>query len=358
MSAKRTTKAKSADQEQAVKPNASHNFSTIVGHDLIKKIFNRMLETDTIPQSMIFSGTQNLGKESFAYALAKKINCKGDHSDNCECNSCLKIARGTHLDIIHIEPEGANNFIKIDSIRDFQERTYISPIEGKMKVVIIDQADRMHVPSANSILKILEEPYSHLNIILITSNINFLLPTIKSRCSIFNFQPIALDQIEQWLIKEHDCEQDKAKMISMLSEGRPGLALNLIKNIKDDYRKVIISELDSFLENGFPSLFKTASNIANTNKSLFDIQQILLLWFRDLAIRKGDDSSDAIIINKDCEDEIRKQESFFSEKALFNITKMLLEEIEQSQRMTNRYLTLESILLNIGEIRKRYFNIK
>lgn len=342
-------------EEKKVKDTFRGTFNSIIGHRLIKTIFNKMLETDTVPQSMIFSGLPNLGKETFAFGVAKKINCKGEGADECSCSSCLKISRGKHFDMLFIEPEGTNNFIKIDSIRDLQDWAYIYPIEGKKKIVIIDQAERMHIPSANSVLKILEEPYSHLIIILITRTLHYLLPTIRSRCSIFHFQPLPLKEIEQWLISDLHLVPEQAQLIGMLSEGRPGLAKKLLAEKQINEHKIISDEMNNFLEKGFPSIFKSASTISTIkSKSLFETQEALLLWFRDLIISKISESTNALLINKDLLEEIGQQKSKFTQRALFYIIQMLLKEIEESQRQINQQLAFESIFLKMGELRKKH----
>jgi DNA polymerase-3 subunit delta' len=170
---------------------------------------------------MLFSGDSGIGKMFTALNYAKALNCLSPvDSDACDnCASCMKIESSAHPDISVILPE--NDEIKIDAIRQAEERLSLRPYEGSRKVLIMDDAERMNISAANAFLKTLEEPPGDSLIILISPNPDRLTDTVRSRCMHLLFRPLPEDAFRKLLSRSPEGKSMAA--FSGLTMGRPGI---------------------------------------------------------------------------------------------------------------------------------------
>ena len=212
-------------------------FENIVGNDKIKESLQNAVKSNNVSHSYLFVGKAGVGKKLFAKDLAKKVMCLGSNNlvqdngtqnngthDNVaqgnsiannsvknekaslkfdNCDSCIKFDANSNPDFSIIMPDGKS--IKIEQIRNLQARIVEKPIGSSKKVYIIDDADTMTEESQNCLLKTLEEPPEYAMIILIASNENRMLQTIKSRCVIIRFEDLTDEEISQIL---HTNDQD------------------------------------------------------------------------------------------------------------------------------------------------------
>ena len=154
----------------------------IIGHDNIVSQLQNAVKSERIAGAYLFSGIKGVGKETVAMYFARLILCESDDNDSLPCGSCKgcrKFANDNHPDLRIIRPDGAQ--IKIDQIRELQQKIHYPPIEGVRKIYILVNTECMNNYAANSLLKTLEEPPSVSTIILLTENIESILPTIRSR---------------------------------------------------------------------------------------------------------------------------------------------------------------------------------
>jgi DNA polymerase-3 subunit delta' len=219
----------------------------IIGQEKAVAMLMGIMEKQRLASSYLFSGEAGIGKKSTALNFAKALNCMNttvgsedrgvtksaaaedsrlsphvSRIDACdECRSCLKIASGTHPDILLLAPEERQ--IRIEEIRMIDDALSFRPFEGRMKVVIVDDAETMNIPAANAFLKTLEEPPEESVIILVSSRPDLLLPTIRSRCSRINFSPLSSESCRRVL--EGKVPEENLDAVTRLSMGRPGLAL-------------------------------------------------------------------------------------------------------------------------------------
>ena len=142
----------------------------------------RAVDEGRIGQGLIFAGARGIGKHQFAMALAQAVNCERPvKGDACGvCVNCRKFAVREFTDVKTIVPDG--QFIKIEQTREMASEAQFRPYEGRCRVFILDDAERLKEQAANSILKTLEEPPETSLIILITAKPYALLETIRSRC--------------------------------------------------------------------------------------------------------------------------------------------------------------------------------
>jgi len=208
-------------------------FRDIIGHRKLVALLARAIASDRLPPSLIFSGPAGVGKRRTADAIAQAVNCLAPHAgqgspalavDACgECAACRRIARGVHPDVIVLEP-GDNGSIKVDVVRDVNERAGYRPFEGRRRVVIIDEADALVPFAQNALLKTLEEPPSASMFILVTSRPDTLLPTVQSRCPRLRFRPLAVDEVASALVAAGRSAVE-ARATAATADGSIGLAL-------------------------------------------------------------------------------------------------------------------------------------
>lgn len=162
------------------------------------KEFNQILKSDRMNHAYLFSG--DFASFDFALYVAKSRFCKNlqDGLPCGECRECQLIAENEFSDVKIVKPSG--QVIKTDMIRELMRNFSRSGFEGKSQVFIIQDCEKMHVNAANSLLKFIEEPQSSSYMILLTSDENKVLPTIKSRTQIFRFpknKPLLIEQAEK-----------------------------------------------------------------------------------------------------------------------------------------------------------------
>lgn len=202
-------------------------FSSLIGNERIKKLLQRAVAERRIGQSLLMTGPRGVGKYQFAIALAQALNCeRPSNGDACgKCIPCRRIAGGEHADVQTFTNEGT--FIKVDKMRDMSRDAQYKPYEGRHRVCIIDEADRMNLPSANSILKTLEEPPESTLIVLVTANPYRLPDTIRSRCQILNFAGLTAREIEEHLSTKANRPAEEARLLARLARGSIGHALEI-----------------------------------------------------------------------------------------------------------------------------------
>ena len=215
-------------------------FENIIGNEKNKNILERTIELNKISHSYIFWGTEGIGKKAIAKEFSKKILCLQDHNNNCDCKSCIEFDSNNNPDFQLLEPNDGK--IKIEQIREMQRKVAEKPIISDKKVYVIDNADTMTTEAQNCLLKTLEEPPEYITIILICSNEDNLLSTIKSRCTRMHFEPINDEEVKKYINLEFP-EQQISENIIKLAQGSIGKALKLNekKDIYENIEKILLS---------------------------------------------------------------------------------------------------------------------
>lgn len=214
-------------------------FENILGNEKNKNIIEKSIKMNKISHSYIFWGTEGIGKKMIAKEFAKKILCL-NQQENCNCKSCIEFDSDNNPDFQLINPDEGK--VKIEQIREMQRKVAEKPIISKQKVYIIDNADTMTTEAQNCLLKTLEEPPEYITIMLICSNEDKLLSTIKSRCTRIYFEPINNEEIKQY-IKQNYTNQEISDNIINLAQGSIGkiIKLNENKQIYEKIEKILIS---------------------------------------------------------------------------------------------------------------------
>jgi DNA polymerase-3 subunit delta' len=202
-------------------------FSRIMGQELIIKALRRARQCGEINHAYLFSGPPGSGKKTLALLFAQSLNCSGEEEPPCgKCLSCRKISGGHHPDLYIVKPQGAS--LKIEQLREIKEQLYYFPREGRKKVCLLQDAELLTLPAANSLLKILEEPPGELVFILLSARPWALPGTVLSRCIHFHLKPLTPEKMALLLQKEHPALLPGEKeLIIALARGNPGKGLEM-----------------------------------------------------------------------------------------------------------------------------------
>ena len=221
-------------------------FSNIIGNEKIKKDLEMVIENGKISHSYLFVGNKGIGKFLFAKEFSKAILCTNDnYSKPCDqCKSCLEFNNDNHPDFYYIGLKDESS-IKIETIRKMQSKVQELPIVSKKKVYVIDDSEYMTKEAQNCLLKTIEEPPEFVTVILITSNENQILNTIKSRCLKIYFQNIEDNILKQYLESVQGFQNISSNSLRAYN-GSIGKAL-LIHSKKEQY--AILEKVFNNVEN-------------------------------------------------------------------------------------------------------------
>lgn len=200
------------------------NFSTVVGQSHITTTLKNAIRNSQLAHAFLFCGPRGVGKTTCARILAKTINCENLQPDGEACNqchSCTSFNEGSSFNIHELDAASNNS---VDDIRTLVEQVRFAPQAGKYKIYIIDEVHMLSSSAFNAFLKTLEEPPSYAIFILATTEKHKILPTILSRCQIFDFKRITIqdtvDHLQEICQKEHiEAESDALHLVAQKTDG-------------------------------------------------------------------------------------------------------------------------------------------
>jgi DNA polymerase-3 subunit delta' len=215
----------------------------LTGNERVKSLLRRMLEARRVPGAMLFTGEDGIGKKLFALEIAKALNCRAPQGvEGCgQCPACKRIARFNypqsadsddwkgiiwtdHPDVgMVVAPK---RVLQVDQMRSIEREANYRPYEGKARVFLIEDADKLNDSSANALLKVLEEPPHTSHIVLLTSRPGMLLPTIHSRCQMIRFSPVTPPEIETHLLQNKLASAGEARIRARVARGSLGRAID------------------------------------------------------------------------------------------------------------------------------------
>ncbi len=320
------------------------SFADIVGHQGAIRLLKRAVLSRRVPHAYLFVGPSNVGKTLVATELAKALNCEEvtapqsvDDIEPCDrCSACTRIQKGTHPDFrlvyptAHLKAEEIDELvamagaeIRIEQIRDLIESVALKVNQARRRVYIITEAEAMNQHAENAFLKTLEEPAGATTIILTTSSPASLLPTIVSRCQVVNFHPVPADEACTYLSSRHP-EADSADIHSIvaMSAGRLGWAQRLLQQPEVLQIRSDLLDLCARLPGAdWVECFQAGEAImdlaerwwlATTDEeiaeralkasrdrvlrtSMYNILDILAMWFRDLLLLSSSPQADGLL---------------------------------------------------------------
>lgn len=294
-------------------------FPDILGHAHVKAGLQHAIRASKLHHALLFAGPSGIGKAMLARAFVQSMFCEhavpGELVRCGKCRNCMRVISQNHPDLIDIDEDylrrayeassGGKNpsiaTIKIEIIRDLQQNIACKPYEAPRRFVIIHDVHKMQDASANCFLKTLEEPPDDTTFILITSQMQMLIPTIISRCQVVRFAPFSIDELSAYLVSQGE-PPDIADQIAALSDGSIGTARKLCSG---DYKEEIIDLFSWVLDTGsIMEAFETAGKIRDRlSKESRDVKfsiyghllRLLSLYVRDMSVLKATPESPIIL---------------------------------------------------------------
>jgi len=343
-------------------------FKSLINQKKPIRILTTLLKNGTLPHAFLFTGTEGVGKQAAAIALAMACNCQQENTgrkaadqsgatldsppvksdvtslDPCgACNSCKKIASGKHPDIIHVQPSGS--FIKIAQIRELVHTLAMKPYEAKTRMAIITNAQALNEAASNALLKILEEPPEQTILVLIASGKSGLLPTIVSRCQQVGFNPISKESIAHLLKAEYELSNEAAEILAAMANGSYSRAQAMVRNNWLRRRKWLLDEIEVLSLQKIARLFALAEKISGERQTVSEALEVIKMWFRDLIITQYDPGK---IVNQDLASKIKIAAGKNTISALLSKVSAIQKFQNQLAANTNLRLAMEGLLIQLA----------
>lgn len=324
------------------------SFADIYGHSKQIGMLQKAMKLGRVGHSYIFSGLNAIGKKTLALAFTRALNCENSvlHHDACgECPSCLKMIHGNHPDV-HVVASQAQ-FIRIDAIRNIQEQMTFKPLEGKRRVFIIDDADKMNEQAANALLKTLEEPSADNVIVLVTARPYWLPQTILSRCRHMRLNPLPPETVARFLSEQKQMDAYKASLLASLSGGSIGQALELDSEDMIAFRAELGGRLTAATTRDPMSLLALSSFLGQDKKEIKQGLKILNTYFRDALIYK-ETSLPSMMINANDLPTVSSLSGRLSGEQILQNIAVVDQSTDLIEMNVNKSLTLEAMAFKLS----------
>lgn len=325
-------------------------FRDIIGQEQIKEHLLNALSTKKVSHAYIINGEKSSGKEFIARIFAMALQCEGEGTEPCqECHSCRQALAGSHPDIIRVTHEKPNT-IGVDDIRgQVNNDVGLKPYSGPYKVYIINEAEKMTAQAQNAILKTLEEPPQYAVIILLTANVNSLLPTILSRCVVLNMKPVADELVKKYLMEQLKVPDYKAEICVAFARGNVGKAKALASS--EDFENVkaeALSLLKYIHDMDLSEVIAAVKKITEYKLEVNDYLDICSIWYRDVLLFKATHDMNHLVFREETQ-ALRRAAQHSSYEGIETILKALENAKRRLDANVNFELTMELLILTIQE---------
>lgn len=324
-------------------------YSQVAGQEEIKSSLIKSINNKQISHCYIFEGPKGMGKYDLALIFAQSLLCSDFHEEPCNvCSNCVKINSMNHPDLHIINQD--ENAIKREDIDELIDSVYKKPYESNKKVFIIKNAHEMTTQAANTLLKTLEEPSGDSVMILLTTNVNLLLPTIISRCQIIKFRNISKETIKTYLREHFNTEEEIADLAANYSKGILNKAVNII-NLSDNIlkeREEIIKVFDKIINIDSEIIYEVENYFEENKDNIDSIIEIIMVWIRDIMFVQND--MENLVINNDLINLAKLHgESMKTDSDIIEYLQCTSENIKSN---VNYKLAIDNMLLKIQEVFK------
>ena len=325
-------------------------FSELVGHEQIKEHLQAAIRDRKPFHAYIFQGDVGVGKEAVATAFAAGLQCQGEGEKPCKsCVSCHQAESGNQPDIIKVTHEKPNTIsvgdIRIQVNGDIAVKPYSSPY----KVYIINEAEKMSVEAQNAILKTLEEPPAYAVIMLLTDNVDSLLPTILSRCVVLNMKPVADSRIKAYLCDILKVPDYRAEVCAAFARGNVGKAKMLATSEEFENIKAEALALLKYIQDmDLNEIVAAVKKITQYKLEIKDYLDICAVWYRDALLFKATNDMNHLIFREEIQ-ALRRTAQRSSYEGIENIIKALDTAKKRLDANVNFELVMELLMLTIQE---------
>lgn len=325
-------------------------FKDIIGQEQIKEHLQSALSVKKISHAYIINGEKSSGKEFIAKVFAMALQCEKGENDPCqECHSCKQGLTDNQPDIIKVTHEKPNT-ISVDDIRaQINNDVAIKPYSSRYKIYIMNEAEKMTVQAQNAILKTLEEPPEYAVIILLTTNVNALLPTILSRCVVLNMKPVSDSLVRKYLMEQLQIPDYKAEVCVAFARGNIGKAKALASS--EDFENVKAEALSLLKYIQDMELHEITAAIKKINEYKLEINDyldIMQIWYRDVLLFKATNDVNHLVFREEIQ-ALRRVAQRSSYEGIERVIEALEKAKTRLNANVNFELTMELLLMEIQE---------
>ncbi len=325
-------------------------FSDIIGQDQIKEYLHNVLQTGKVSHAYILNGEKSSGKEFIARVFSMALQCEKGGEEPCqECHSCKQALSDNQPDIIRVTHEKPNT-VSVDDIRtQVNNDVGIKPYSSPYKIYIINEAEKMTPQAQNAILKTLEEPPAYAVILLLTSNINALLPTIISRCVVLNMKPVPDSLVRKYLMEQLQVPDYKAEVCVAFARGNVGRAKALASS--EDFENVkaeALSLLKYIQDMDLNEVIAAVKKITEYKLEIGDYLDICAIWYRDALLFKATHDVNHLVFREELQ-ALRRTAQHSSYEGIETILRALDTAKRRLEANVSFELTMELLMLTIQE---------
>ncbi len=328
----------------------SLKFQDILSQDDKKEYFKDALENGHLSHAYILCGPEGSGKMMLAETITAAIQCEEGGSEACgECRTCHQVQHRNHPDVIYITHEKPMTISVEDIRQQLVDTVSIRPYSAKMKIYIVDEAEKMNQAAQNALLKTIEEPPDFAVIFLLTTNVNAFLPTILSRCIKLYMKPVRQEVLEDYLEKKLKITNDKAIEAAAFSQGYVGEAEKLaVSEEFQEKRKELISIVTGIKDATIVEISSKSKEISKVKEEIPELLNLFTVWFRDVLLYKATESEKELIFTS--ETKAISEMSDISYKGLDDILRKISDSEKMLKQNVNPELITELLLIKMKEI--------
>ena len=325
-------------------------FTDIIGQEQLKEHLQNAISMNKVSHAYIINGERSSGKEFIARIFAMALQCEKGGTEPCgECHSCKQAMSNNQPDIIYIGHEKPNT-IGVEDIRgQINNDIGIKPYSSPRKIYIMNEGEKMTVQAQNALLKTLEEPPEYAVILMLTTNVEALLPTILSRCVVLNMKPVPDAKVKKYLMEELGVPDYKANICVAFARGNIGKAKLLASS--EEFEKVkdeAITLVKYINDMEINEIVKAIKKITEYKFDVNDYLDILSVWYRDVLLYKATKDINSLIF-KDELQQIRRVADRSTYEGIETIVNALQQAKRRLEANVNFDLTMELLLLTIKE---------
>ena len=325
-------------------------FTDIVGQEQLKEHLQNAIAMNKVSHAYIINGERNAGKEFIAKVFAMALQCEQKEAEPCgECHSCKQALSNNQPDIIYISHEKPNT-IGVEDIRaQINNDIVIKPYSSPRKIYIVNEGEKMTPQAQNALLKTLEEPPEYAVIVILTTNVEALLPTVLSRCVVLNMKPVSDALVKKYLMEQLGVPDYKANICVAFARGNIGKAKLLASS--EEFEKVkdeAISLVKNINDMEIHEIVKAIKKISEYKFDVNDYLDILMAWYRDVLFFKATKDVNSLVFKEEIQQIMRVSDRSTYE-GIETIVNALQSAKKRLEANVNCDLTMELLLLAIQE---------
>ena len=325
-------------------------FADVLGHEQTITHLKHAIQFHKVSHAYIINGEKGSGKKLLAGIFAQTLQCKKGGLEPCmECQSCKQSVSQNQPDIIRITHEKPGTISVEDIRQQLNGDILIKPYSSLYKIYIIDEAEKLTIQAQNALLKMIEEPPIYAVILLLTTNVGMLLPTIQSRCVTLHLKPVSSALIEKYLMEDLEIPDYYANICTAFAQGNVGKAKRLA--LSEDFKEMLSHALHLvkyISEMEVPELIEDLKRINTYKMEINDYLDLLIVWYRDVLLFKATRDADSMVFSEELIS-IREKARHSSYEGLERIIKALEKTKIRLNANVNFDMALELLLLTMKE---------